>query len=112
MELRRLGRTGLSISPVIFGGIIEMNETPETAAHYVDFAIEAGVNYYDVAPAYGDAQERLGPALKKYRNDIYLACKTGKRDAEGAKQELLQSLELLQTDHFDVYQLHALLTQE
>ena len=112
MELRRLGRTGLSISPVIFGGIIEMNETPETAAHYVDFAIEAGINYFDVAPAYGDAQERLGPALKKYRNNVYIACKTGKRDAEGAKQELLQSLELLQTDHFDVYQLHALLTQE
>ncbi len=112
MELRRLGRTGLKISPIIFGGIIGMNETPETAAHYVDFAIEAGINYFDVAPAYGDAQARLGPALKRHRDNIFLACKTEKRDAKGAKKELLQSLELLETDHFDVYQLHALLTQE
>lgn len=112
MELRRFGRTGLNISPVIFGGIINMNETQATASHYVDFAIEAGINYFDVAPSYGDAQDRLGPALKKYRPDIYLACKTMERGAEGAKAELLRSLEVLETDYFDVYQLHALLTQK
>jgi aryl-alcohol dehydrogenase-like predicted oxidoreductase len=112
MELRRLGRTGLMISPVIFGGIINMNETPEIASHYVDFAIGAGVNYFDVAPTYGDAQDLLGPALKKYRADIFLACKTTQRDAEGAKKELLRSLKILETDHFDVYQMHAISTQE
>jgi hypothetical protein len=112
MELRRLGRTGLMISPVIFGGIINMSETPKTASYYVDFAINAGVNYFDVAPAYGDAQAILGPALKKHRSDVFLACKTAERDAASAKQELLQSLELLETDYFDVYQMHALLTKE
>jgi len=112
MELQRFGRTGLMISPVIFGGIINMNETPENAQYYVDYAINAGINYFDVAPTYGDAQSRLGPALKKYRSDIYLACKTTQRSAEGAKKELLNSLELLQTDHFDVYQMHALTTKE
>ena len=112
MELRRLVRTGLPISPVIFGGIINMNETPKTAYYYVDFAIDAGVNYFDVAPAYGDAKVILGPAIKKHRTDVFLACKTAQRDAGSAKQELLQSLELLETDYFDVYQMHALLTQE
>lgn len=112
MDLQRFGRTGLMISPVIFGGIINMNETLENASYYVDYAIDAGINYFDVAPSYGDAQSRLGPALSKYRSDIFLACKTTQRTAEGAKKELLNSLELLQTDHFDVYQMHALTTQE
>lgn len=112
MELQRFGRTGMMISPVIFGGIINMNETLEIAQNYVDYAIDAGINYFDVAPTYGDAQSRLGPALKKYRSDVYLACKTTERGAVGAKKELLHSLELLETDHFDVYQMHALTTQE
>ena len=112
MELQRFGRTGLMISPVIFGGIINMNETLENAQYYVDYAIDAGINYFDVAPTYGDAQSRLGPALKKHRSGVNLACKTTCRDAAGAKKELLNSLELLETDHFDVYQMHALTTRE
>jgi len=65
-----------------------------------------------VAPTYGNAQERLGPALKPYRNKCFLACKTTKRDAKGAQVELEGSLRLLQTDHFDLYQLHAITAQE
>jgi len=107
-----LGKTGLYISEVTFGGIINTDEAPEDARRYVDFAIERGVNYFDVAPAYGNAQERLGPALAPYRKDVYLACKTEKRDAPGAKEELLNSLKVLKTDHFDVYQLHAIATGE
>lgn len=112
MKRRRFGRTGLEISPVIFGGIINMYETPNIAKDYVRFAIESGVNYFDVAPSYNDAQALLGPALKDFRPEVFLACKTEKRDAQGAKQELLQSLDMLETDYFDVYQMHALLTQE
>lgn len=112
MDLQRFGRTGLMISPVIFGGIINMNETLENAQYYVDYAIDAGINYFDVAPSYGDAESRLGPALRKYRSDVFLACKTTQRSAAGAKKELLDSLKLLQTDHFDVYQMHALTTRE
>ena len=112
MDLQRFGLTGLMISPVIFGGIINMNESLENASYYVDYAIDAGINYFDVAPSYGDAQSRLGPALAKHRSDVFLACKTTQRTAEGAKKELLNSLKLLQTDHFDVYQMHALTTQE
>jgi len=112
MDLQRFGRTGLMISPVIFGGIINMNETLENARYYVDYAVAAGINYFDVAPSYGDAESRLGPALREYRSDVFLACKTTQRSAAGAKKELLDSLKLLQTDHFDVYQMHALTTRE
>lgn len=112
MQKGRLGKTGLMISPVTFGGIIVMDETPQGAARYVAQAVEAGVNYFDVAPSYGNAQARLGPALAPYRKAVYLACKTQQRGAEAARRELLNSLKTLQTDYFDVYQLHAMTTQE
>jgi aryl-alcohol dehydrogenase-like predicted oxidoreductase len=70
------------------------------------------VNYFDVAPSYGNAEERLGPALAPYRDRVFLACKTGKRAKEEAAQELRQSLERMHTDHFDLYQLHALTSME
>ena len=68
MEKRTLGRTGEELSVVGFGGIVVMNETPESAAQIVAQAIERGINYFDVAPSYGNAEERLGPALEPYRD--------------------------------------------
>ncbi len=107
-----LGKTGINVSAVVFGGIINMDETQTDADRYVAQAIDAGVNYYDVAPTYGDAEDRLGPALAPYRRDVFLACKTEERLAAGAKEKLETSLKKLRTDHFDVYQLHALTTDE
>jgi aryl-alcohol dehydrogenase-like predicted oxidoreductase len=112
MEKRTLGKTGIVASIVGFGGIIVMNETTEASAIAVAEAIDRGVNYFDVAPSYGNAEEMLGPALAPYRDDVYLACKTGERKAEGAEKELHASLKKLRTDHFDVYQLHAMKTME
>ena len=91
-----------------FGGMVVKDVTPKEAANFVAEAVDRGVNYFDVAPFYGNAQERLGPALKPYREKCFLACKTLERDAAGAAKELKQSLKLLKTDHFDLYQLHAL----
>lgn len=109
---RVLGKTGEKLSIIGFGGIM-LNDNPQDFANeLVAKAYELGVNYYDVAPSYGNAEERLGPALKSYRKNCFLACKTGKRDAEGAQQELENSLRHLQTDHFDLYQLHALSSVE
>jgi predicted aldo/keto reductase-like oxidoreductase len=71
-------------------------------------AIDHGINYFDVAPTYGDAQDRMGPALKPFRKNVFLACKTTQRDRQGAETELAHSLQALQTDHFDLYQLHGL----
>lgn len=105
-----LGKTGINASAVVFGGIINMDESQEQANRFVAQAIDAGVNYFDVAPTYGNAEERLGPALAPYRKDVYLACKTEERSAKGAREKLEASLRKLRTDHFDVYQLHALTT--
>ena len=112
MLYNQLGKTGLQISAVVFGGIINTDEPQAQANQYVAQAIEAGVNYFDVAPTYGNAEERLGPALAPYRKDVFLACKTEERSAKGAQEKLENSLRLLKTDHFDVYQLHALTTDE
>jgi predicted aldo/keto reductase-like oxidoreductase len=107
MELRALGKTGHKLSIIGFGGLVLKNSTPEAAADLVREAFEAGVNYYDVAPSYGNAQERLGPALEAFRKEVFLACKTNKRKRAEAAVDLDRSLELLRTDHFDLYQFHA-----
>lgn len=112
MEKAMLGKTGFMVSRVTYGGIISMRETQKDSDRYVAMAVDRGINYFDVAPSYEDAQDRLGPSLKPYRKGVYLACKTERRDAAGAKEELLGSLKALQTDYFDVYQLHAMTTKE
>jgi aryl-alcohol dehydrogenase-like predicted oxidoreductase len=112
IERRELGKTGRQLSAVGFGSIAVKDESPEFAADLVAEAIDRGINYFDVAPSYGDAELKLGPALEPYRSDVFLACKTTKRDAEGARQELDQSLKNLKTDHFDLYQFHAVTTMD
>ncbi|PKO17634.1 oxidoreductase [candidate division BRC1 bacterium HGW-BRC1-1] len=108
MPRRSLGSTGEHLSVIGFGGILVMGAGQSDANNLVAEAMERGINYYDVAPSYGDAEERLGPALAPYRNEVFLACKTEHRDGTGARAHLEQSLRNLQTDHFDLYQLHAL----
>jgi predicted aldo/keto reductase-like oxidoreductase len=105
---RKLGKTGDKLSVIGFGGIMLNDNPQEFANELVAKAYEMGVNYYDVAPSYGNAESLLGPALQPYREKCFLACKTNKRDAAGAQKELENSLRLLKTDHFDLYQLHAL----
>lgn len=112
MEKRQLGQTGEMLSVVGFGGIVVMDEGQAHADRYVAEAIDRGVNYFDVAPTYGNAEERLGPALRPYRSSAFLACKTGKRTRTEAEADLMQSLQRLQTDHFDLYQFHALQSVE
>src|SRR5262252_2720195 len=70
LERRSLGRTGEKLSILGFGGIVVMNATPEEASKRVGEAIEGGVNYFDVAPSYGNAEDRLGPALEPYRKNV------------------------------------------
>ena len=104
---RRLGKTGQDLSIIGLGGIVVMNADQAVANNTVAQAHAAGINYVDVAPSYGDAQKLLGPALKPYRDQFFLACKTSKRDSAGAAAALDHSLELLETDHLDLYQHHA-----
>jgi aryl-alcohol dehydrogenase-like predicted oxidoreductase len=105
---RKLGKTGRQLSTIGLGGMVIAATEQENANKIVAEAFEAGINYFDVAPSYQNAQERLGPALKPYRDKVFLACKSEKRDKAGLAAELSESLRQLQTDHFDLYQLHAI----
>ena len=111
MQRRVLGKTEEQLSIIGFGGIIVSGVEQSQANEFVREAIDRGINYFDVAPTYGNAEERLGPALEEFRKDVFLACKTTKRDKEGAAAELRESLKKLRTDHFDLYQLHAMTTE-
>ncbi len=110
IEKRALGKTGEMLTMLGFGGIIVRDFTAEASSSIVRFAIDAGVNYFDIAPAYGDAITKLGPALEPYRKNVFLSCKTGKRKKEEARKDLEKSLKDMRTDHFDLYQFHAVTT--
>jgi aryl-alcohol dehydrogenase-like predicted oxidoreductase len=112
IEKRSLGRTGEMLSMIGFGGIIVMDATAAEASEAVKLAIDSGINYFDVAPTYGDAELKLGPALEPYRKSVFLACKTTERGRDGSRKELEQSLKNLRTDHVDLYQFHAVTTQD
>lgn len=106
---RRVYKDGIELSVIGFGGIVVTAMPQSEADRRVAAAFERGVNYYDVAPSYanGEAETQLGNALKAYRKRVFLAEKTQKRDKNGAKNELEQSLKRLHTDYFDLYQFHA-----
>src|SRR5271154_3111059 len=105
---RPLGKTGEHLSIIGFGGIVVMNEDTTQSKNIVAEAVDRGINYFDVAPSYGNAQERLGPALAPYRKNCFLACKTEGRMKDDSRKQLEESLRLLKTDHVDLYQFHAL----
>ncbi len=108
MQKTLLGGTGMEISQIIYGGIVSTKDGQQKSDEYVKYAIDHGINYFDIAPTYGDGQEKLGNSLVPYRKDIFLACKTNQRKAEDAKPLFEKSLEQLHTDHIDVNQMHEL----
>jgi len=107
---RPFGETGEQLSIIGLGGVVVIRMQQPEVNNLISEVIDRGVNYVDVAPTYGGgkAEELLGPALKGYRDKIFLACKTTKRKKEEAFAELRQSLTRLKTDHFDLYQFHAI----
>jgi predicted aldo/keto reductase-like oxidoreductase len=111
---KRPYKDDVRLSIIGFGGIIMLGQEQPKANQIVAEAIDRGLNYFDVAPSYGDgeAEEKLGIALQPYRKNIFLACKAEKRDAQGARAQLESSLKRLKTDHFDLYQFHAVKTPE
>ena len=88
MQKRPFGQTDEMLSIIGFGGILVTNTEQSEANQLARYAFDQGINYYDVAPAYGNAEERLGPAICDFRSDIFLACKTGKRSKVEALSRL------------------------
>ncbi len=109
---RVLGKTGISLPVVGFPALALKNGDQETADRAIRGSFDSGVDYFDVAPAYGkdgECEIKLGEGLRGVPRDKYfLACKTQKDDAKEGRIELERSLRRLKTDHFDLYQLHCL----
>jgi aryl-alcohol dehydrogenase-like predicted oxidoreductase len=112
MEKRRLGRTEHLSSVAIFGAAAIGKVTQAEADLAITRALAAGVNHIDIAPSYGNAEDRLAPWMRRIRRKIFLGCKTTERTRDGAHAELKRSLKRLHTKAFDLYQLHAIKTME
>jgi aryl-alcohol dehydrogenase-like predicted oxidoreductase len=107
MEKRRLGRNGHMSSVLIYGGAALSELDQETADESIALALDAGINHFDVAASYGDAELRYGPWMKDIRDRIFLSTKTEERTKQGAAREIRSSLERLQVSDVDLLQLHA-----
>lgn len=108
MERRRLGKLGHDSTVLIYGAAALGDVTQDVADLSVQEALDAGINHFDVAASYGDAELRLGPWMPRIRDQIFLSTKTGERGEEAAWRQINASLERLQTDHVDLLQLHAI----
>ncbi len=107
MEKRKLGRTGHQSSVAILGGAAFARATPEQTEKTFEEALFEGVNHLDVAPSYGDAEVNCGPLVEEHRERLFLGCKTHRRNPDGVRAQMTESLERLRTDHFDLYQIHG-----
>jgi len=102
------GRTGHESTRIIFGGYALSGATQTKADHILEMLLEYGVNHIDTAPAYGNAEERIGPWMEQYRDDFFLATKSRSRSYEGAWKDLQRSLDRLRVDKIDLWQMHGL----
>lgn len=107
MLKRTIGRLNYESSVVMFGAASLGNVTQEEADASISFALQHGVNHFDTAASYGDAEVRMGPMISQIRKDIFLATKTGQRTKKEAKEEIYRSLERMRVDSVDLLQLHA-----
>ncbi len=112
METRRFGRTGHMSTLAIFGAAAFWEISQTDADTVMEQVIEAGINHIDIAPSYGQAEERVGPWMPRERQRFFLGCKTTERTKVGAWDEMQRSLKRLQTESFDLYQCHAITTME
>ena len=102
-----LGKTGLKVKTMGFGGIPIQQRSEEEAINVVTRCYELGINYYDTARAYTNSEERIGKAIKGRREGLFIATKSGARNREGVEEHLKLSLERLGVDYIDLYQFHG-----
>ena len=106
MEYRVLGKTGLKISRIGFGGIPIQKITKEETKPLIHYLMEQGVNYIDTARGYTVSEEYLGYALEGIRDKFVLATKSMARTAQAMEQDIEISRKNLKTDYIDLYQIH------
>jgi len=106
------GNTGHNSTRTIFGAFALSEANQKKADEIMEAVIEAKINHIDTAASYGKSETRLGPWIKKYRKEFFLATKTEKRSYKDAKEELFRSLDLLNTDHVDLWQMHNLVNEK
>lgn len=122
MKKRKLGRTGLDVSPIALGGSAfayahrkqgwdPLTEEGRKIVHKtINTALDGGINYLDTAPAYGNgySETLIGEVMKTRRKDCVLASKVWyELDHQGVIDSVHQSLKRLQTDHIDILQIHG-----
>lgn len=112
IEKEVFGATGHESTRTLFGAAALGKLSQKEADPVQDILDQYGVNHIDTAASYGDAELRLGPWMKHRRKEFFLATKTEKRSREGAWEELQRSLDRLQTDHVDLWQMHVLVKEE
>ena len=106
------GRTGHLSTRALFGAAALSEVTQDEADKTLELLLEYGINHIDTAASYGEAELRIGPWMAKHRQDFFLATKTEKRTYAGAKEELRRSLERLQVDYVDLWQMHFLIEED
>ena len=106
MEKLRLGRTGLMVTRIGFGGIPIQRLDEVDAVNVVSAVLERGVNFIDTSRAYTNSEERIGKAIAGRRDGLILATKSLSRTGPGLRADLTESLKLLGTDYVDIFQLH------
>lgn len=106
MEYRVLGKTGLRVSRIGFGGIPIQRIDAEGTKEIIRYLHDAGVNYIDTARGYTVSEEYLGYALEGIRQDFVLATKSMARTKEAMQKDIETSLKNLRTDYIDLYQIH------
>lgn len=106
MEYVTLGRTGLKISRLGFGGIPIQRIDAEQSKALMDAVRAAGINYIDTARGYTVSEELIGEAIDGHRDEFVLATKSMARDKAGMARDIEISLKNLRTDYIDLYQIH------
>ena len=106
MQYRTLGKTGLEVSEVGFGGIPIIRLSMEEAVQVLRRAYDSAITLYDTANMYLDSEEKMGRAFDGLRHGLILATKSIKRDRQGAEADIEQSLRSLRTDYLDLFQFH------
>ncbi len=106
------GRTGHHSTRTLFGAAALAEVTQREADEALKVLLEFGVNHIDTAASYGDAELRVGPWMAEHRQDFFLATKTEQRTRKEALEELQRSLERLQVDYVDLWQIHAIIQPE